>query len=79
MLMFTVHALRREYASEGEAERGDHERGGIRKMANAQRKIEGIGPITKDGMPVALRSVSSIIYLIIYVHKLLKFLISIYC
>ncbi|CAH1647224.1 unnamed protein product [Spodoptera littoralis] len=25
-------------------------------MADAQRKVEGIGPITKDGMPVALRS-----------------------
>ncbi|XP_050562511.1 uncharacterized protein LOC118268087 isoform X4 [Spodoptera frugiperda] len=51
-----VHALRKEYASEGEADRSDYERGGIRKMADAQRKVEGIGPITKDGMPVALRS-----------------------
>ncbi|XP_026736958.1 uncharacterized protein LOC113500407 isoform X3 [Trichoplusia ni] len=51
-----VHALRKEYASEGEADRSDYERGGVRKMADAQRKVEGIGPITKDGMPVALRS-----------------------
>ncbi|KAJ8727671.1 hypothetical protein PYW07_001790 [Mythimna separata] len=51
-----VHALRKEYASEGEAERSDYERGGVRKMADAHRKVEGIGPITKDGMPVALRS-----------------------
>ncbi|XP_075971640.1 uncharacterized protein LOC142973624 isoform X14 [Anticarsia gemmatalis] len=50
-----VHALRKEYASEGEADRSDYERG-ARKMADAHRKVEGIGPITKDGMPVALRS-----------------------
>lgn len=56
--VFPVHALRKEYASEGEADRSDYERGGVRKMADAQRKVEGIGPITKDGMPVALRSVS---------------------
>lgn len=54
----SVHALRKEYASESEAERSDYERGGVRKMADAHRKVEGIGPITKDGMPVALRSVS---------------------
>ncbi|KAF9801079.1 hypothetical protein SFRURICE_019241 [Spodoptera frugiperda] len=33
-----VHALRKEYASEGEADRSDYERVGIRKMADAQRK-----------------------------------------
>ncbi|XP_061377437.1 repetitive organellar protein isoform X4 [Danaus plexippus] len=49
-----VHALRKEYASESEADRSDHERGG-QKMADG-KKIDGIGPITKDGMPVALRS-----------------------
>ncbi|KAJ0178827.1 hypothetical protein K1T71_005602 [Dendrolimus kikuchii] len=51
-----VHALRKEYASEGEAERSDYERSGTRKMADAPKKVEGIGPTTKDGMPVALRS-----------------------
>ncbi|XP_053603944.1 sorbin and SH3 domain-containing protein 1-like isoform X16 [Plodia interpunctella] len=47
-----VHALRLGYASEGEAEIG------ARKMADAhaRSKVEGIGPTTKDGMPVALRS-----------------------
>ncbi|XP_052749288.1 uncharacterized protein LOC113515622 isoform X3 [Galleria mellonella] len=50
-----VHALRQGYVSEGEAERRDYERG-ARKMADAPRKVEGIGPTTKDGMPVALRS-----------------------
>ncbi|XP_073942959.1 cbl-associated protein isoform X4 [Choristoneura fumiferana] len=51
-----VHALRREYASEGEAERSEYNRTGPRKMAHAHEKVEGIGPTTKDGMPVALRS-----------------------
>ncbi|RVE51933.1 hypothetical protein evm_003399, partial [Chilo suppressalis] len=51
-----VHALRKEYASGSEADRSDYERGGTRKMADAPRKVEGIGPTTKDGMPVALRS-----------------------
>lgn len=49
-----VHALRKEYASEGEGDRSDYERS--RKMTDAKKKVEGIGPITKDGMPVALRS-----------------------
>ncbi|KAL4706608.1 hypothetical protein ACJJTC_009020 [Scirpophaga incertulas] len=51
-----VHALRKGYASESEVERSDYERWGPRKMADTQRKVEGIGPTTKDGMPVALRS-----------------------
>ncbi|CAK1546076.1 unnamed protein product [Leptosia nina] len=49
-----IHALRRGYASEGEGER--REQDSARKMADAQKKVEGIGPITKDGMPVTLRS-----------------------
>lgn len=52
-----MHVLRKEYASESEAERSEYERG-ARKMAEAPRKLEGIGPTTKDGMPVTLRSVS---------------------
>lgn len=59
----SVHALRREYASETEGERSDQERAS-RKMADAPKKIEGIGPITKEGMPVSLRSVSIISYLL---------------
>ncbi|KAL0882290.1 hypothetical protein ABMA27_000813 [Loxostege sticticalis] len=50
-----VHVLRKEYASESEAERSEYERG-ARKMAETPRKLEGIGPTTKDGMPVTLRS-----------------------
>ncbi|KAM3967317.1 LOW QUALITY PROTEIN: cbl-associated protein [Aphomia sociella] len=50
-----IHVLRQGYASEGEGERSDYERG-ARKMADVPRKVEGIGPTTKDGMPVALRS-----------------------
>lgn len=42
--------------SEGEGER--REQDSTRKMADMQKKIEGIGPITKEGMPVALRSVN---------------------
>ncbi|CAH0729359.1 unnamed protein product, partial [Brenthis ino] len=49
-----VHALRKEYASEGEGDRREYERS--QKMNDTKKKIEGIGPITKDGMPVALRS-----------------------
>ncbi|CAK1598733.1 unnamed protein product [Parnassius mnemosyne] len=51
-----VHALRKGYLSEGEVDRGDYVHGGSHKMAEATRKIEGIGPTTKEGMPVALRS-----------------------
>ncbi|XP_072939594.1 uncharacterized protein CAP isoform X11 [Epargyreus clarus] len=50
-----VHALRQGYISESEVDRSDYERGKS-KMADAHRKVEGIGPTTKDGMPVALRS-----------------------
>ncbi|XP_047526351.1 uncharacterized protein LOC125063775 isoform X14 [Pieris napi] len=49
-----IHALRRGYVSEGEGER--RERNSTTKMADTQKKIEGIGPITNDGMPVTLRS-----------------------
>ncbi|CAF4811745.1 unnamed protein product [Pieris macdunnoughi] len=49
-----IHALRRGYVSEGEGER--RERNSTTKMAETQKKIEGIGPITNDGMPVTLRS-----------------------
>ncbi|XP_028025848.1 uncharacterized protein LOC114239699 isoform X4 [Bombyx mandarina] len=51
-----VHALRREYASESEAERRDYERIGVRKMSDTRQKVDGVGPITKDGMPITLRS-----------------------
>ncbi|CAG4992592.1 unnamed protein product [Parnassius apollo] len=51
-----VHALRKGYLSEGEVDRSDYVHGGSHKMAEATRKIEGIGPTTKEGMPVALRS-----------------------
>ncbi|CAH2071398.1 unnamed protein product, partial [Iphiclides podalirius] len=51
-----VHALRKGYLSEGEAERSDYAQGVGRKMADVNKKVEGIGPTTKDGMPVTLRS-----------------------
>ncbi|XP_013164655.1 PREDICTED: uncharacterized protein LOC106115732 isoform X4 [Papilio xuthus] len=51
-----VHALRKGYLSEGEADRREYVHTGSRKMADANRKVEGIGPTTKEGMPVALRS-----------------------
>ncbi|XP_045765963.1 uncharacterized protein LOC123867764 isoform X6 [Maniola jurtina] len=50
-----AYALRKDYTSESEAERSDFERSSHR-MTDAKKKIEGIGPTTKDGMPVTLRS-----------------------
>ncbi|XP_052740796.1 uncharacterized protein LOC112054660 isoform X4 [Bicyclus anynana] len=50
-----VHVLRKDYASESEAERSDFERS-THRMTDTKKKIEGIGPTTKDGMPVTLRS-----------------------
>ncbi|XP_063976863.1 uncharacterized protein LOC135162389 isoform X5 [Diachasmimorpha longicaudata] len=47
-----IYTVKREYESEPECEREQP-----KKMADlGRRKILGIGPITKDGMPVALRS-----------------------
>ncbi|GBP65756.1 hypothetical protein EVAR_44401_1 [Eumeta japonica] len=70
-----VHALRREYASESEAERREHERAGSRRMqANSQQKVE-VGPTTRDGMPVSLRSVRDANCLVVFFDtngKLLK-------
>ncbi|XP_041970903.1 uncharacterized protein LOC121727254 isoform X3 [Aricia agestis] len=44
-----VYALRAEYdASEGDGRRS--------KMSDGHKKVDGIGPTTKDGMPVTLRS-----------------------
>ncbi|CAH2105676.1 unnamed protein product [Euphydryas editha] len=51
-----VHALRKEYASEGEGDRSEYDRSQKMTDTNNKKKIEGIGPTTKDGMPVALRS-----------------------
>ncbi|KAI5631406.1 sorbin-like domain-containing protein [Phthorimaea operculella] len=58
-----VHALRKEYASESEAEyrsslRGFGRGGSSRQTMDAKPrdKVDGIGPTTKEGMPVALRS-----------------------
>lgn len=54
LFMFSVYQIKQEYTSEGEGERQ-------RKMADlAPRKFEvGIGPTTRDGMPLVLRSVST--------------------
>lgn len=50
-----VYSIKNEYMSESEVE---NER--PRKMADlGPRKFEGIGPTTRDGMPIVLRSVSS--------------------
>ncbi|XP_050664255.1 sorbin and SH3 domain-containing protein 1 isoform X10 [Leptidea sinapis] len=50
-----VHALRRGYVSEGEGSRSDKER--VQTMTDTDRqKIEGVGPTTREGMPVTLRS-----------------------
>ncbi|XP_011305683.1 uncharacterized protein CAP isoform X2 [Fopius arisanus] len=47
-----IYTVKREYESEPEVSREEP-----KKMADlGRRKILGIGPITKDGMPVALRS-----------------------
>jgi len=47
-----VYQIKNEYTSESESEKP-------KKMADlAPRKFEGIGPTTKDGMPLILRSVS---------------------
>ncbi|KAJ2952382.1 hypothetical protein O0L34_g4667 [Tuta absoluta] len=58
-----VHALRKEYASESEAEYRSSLRGagrggtaGGRQTMDARAKVDGIGPTTREGMPVALRS-----------------------
>lgn len=50
-----VYSLRRGYMSEPESGSGKP-----RKMAElGPKKYEGIGPTTKDGMPITLRSVWS--------------------
>jgi hypothetical protein len=52
-LAFTVFTVKKEYESEGEKEQR-------RKIVQlGPRKFEGIGPMTKEGIPIVLRSVSS--------------------
>lgn len=48
-----MYAVKKEYESEGEKE----QRKKIVQLG--PRKFEGIGPMTKDGIPIVLRSVSS--------------------
>ena len=49
----TVYTVKKEYESEGENEQQ-------KKIVElGPRKYEGIGPTTKEGIPIVLRSVSS--------------------
>ena len=51
-LHFTVYTVKKVYESEGEKEQQ-------KKIVElAPRKYEGIGPMTKEGIPIVLRSVS---------------------
>ena len=64
-LHFTVYTVRKEYESEGENEQQ-------KKIVElAPRKYEGIGPMTKEGIPIVLRSVS-------FVTKLISVILQIY-
>jgi hypothetical protein len=47
-----VYTVKKEYESEGESE----QRKKIVQLG--PRKFEGIGPMTKEGIPIVLRSVS---------------------
>ena len=60
---FLVYKIKNEYTSESDSEKA-------RKMADlGARKYEGIGPTTKDGMPLILRSVRFDYYLSIYLMR----------
>lgn len=53
-----VYSIKRELNSETKDSKIDESR----KMTSTQtapKKIDGIGPITREGMPISLRSVSS--------------------
>jgi hypothetical protein len=51
-LSSTVYSVKKEYESKGENE----QRKKIVELG--PRKFEGIGPMTKEGIPIVLRSVS---------------------
>lgn len=54
IVLFLVHSMKNEYLSEQDSE---NER--PKKMVDlGHKKIEGIGPTTKQGMPIVLRSVT---------------------
>lgn len=51
-MIFAVYTIKREYES-------DDEEFGSRKFAVlGPKKFEGVGPTTRDGVPIALKSVS---------------------
>lgn len=55
-----VYTVKKEYESEPESENEPP-----KKMVDlGPRKFEGIGPTTKEGIPLVLRSVSLIIFLL---------------
>lgn len=57
-----MYQIKSEYTSESDSEKP-------RRMADlGSRKYEGIGPVSKDGMPLILRSVS-ILWNLTYVCK----------
>lgn len=58
----TVYTVKKEY--ESEPEMNNYSRKKIIELA--PRKIEGIGPTTRDGVPLVLRSVRYFIFIFTY-------------
>lgn len=63
VILFLVYQIKNEYTSESDSERP-------RKMADlGSRKFEGIGPVSKDGTPLILRSVSISVLIIYFIDS----------
>lgn len=60
-----------EYASRREYDSQSDEKKQKKMVEISQKKYEGIGPTTKDGVPIVLRSVSSV--LIVNKTKLINY------
>lgn len=55
IILFSVHTIKDDYTSDKISE---NERAKNNMTEVERRKFDGIGPTTKDGMPIILRSVN---------------------
>lgn len=56
IFFFLVHPIKIEYLSEQETE-NERSKKMTDQIQQQQKKFEGIGPTTREGMPIVLRSV----------------------
>jgi hypothetical protein len=56
-LVVSVYSIKRDFSSEAKDSKIDETRNMTSTQAAPPKKVEGVGPTTREGMPLTLRSV----------------------